>query len=276
MFTAFSKALTALQANTVGLDVIGNNLANLNTPGFKASVTQFHELIAESLGGIGGSTEVGLGTGRPKTVRQFTQGAVQLTGGNLDAAIEGPGFFMVKRNSTDVTSLLTRAGNFQMDKKGNLLTATGEFVQGWVAKDGVPFSTLGPVENIVLPIGQLSGATATSEIALGANLNAATEVDGDPFSVDVEVIDSLGTTHVVRASFTKTGDNSWGYEFTVPGEDGAAVTGGSGSLTFVIRESSWIRGRTQAPWSLTSRAWPMRRRTFTLTGPSTRTQVRPG
>jgi hypothetical protein len=73
MFTAFSKALTALQANTVGLDVIGNNLANLNTTGFKASVTQFHELIAESLGGIGGSTEVGLGTGRPKTLSRESQ-----------------------------------------------------------------------------------------------------------------------------------------------------------------------------------------------------------
>src|SRR5579864_855104 len=91
MFTSFSAALTALTANEVGVDVVGSNLANLNTTGYKSSVVSFYDLVSQSLG-LGGGTPVGLGTGRPRTVHEFTQGAIQVTTGALDGAIQGEDF----------------------------------------------------------------------------------------------------------------------------------------------------------------------------------------
>src|SRR5579872_2581833 len=123
MFTSFSTALSALKADSTAIDVVGNNLANLNTPGFKTSAVCFRDLVTESLGAGLGETQVGFGTGQPLTVRQFTQGAVQTSSGLLDAAIEGDGFFVVQ-DSTG-TNLYTRAGNFKTDTAGNLLTDTG-------------------------------------------------------------------------------------------------------------------------------------------------------
>ena len=96
MFTSFSTALSALNATSTAIDVVGNNLANLNSPGFKTSAVIFRDLVTQSLGAGLGETQVGFGTGQPLTVRQFTQGAIQTTSGLLDAAVQGDGFFVVK------------------------------------------------------------------------------------------------------------------------------------------------------------------------------------
>src|ERR1035441_5984653 len=95
MFTSFSTALSALDAMSTAIDVVGNNLANLNTPGFKDSTTYFRDLVTESLGAGLGETQVGFGTGTPMTIRHFTQGAIQSSTGLQDAAIAGDGFFVV-------------------------------------------------------------------------------------------------------------------------------------------------------------------------------------
>src|SRR5450432_2588236 len=124
MFTSFSTALSALNATSTAIDVTGNNLANLNTPGFKASQVAFRDLVTQSLGAGLGDTQVGFGTGTPLTVRQFTQGALQTSGGLLDAAVQGDGFFVVENAAHN--QLYTRAGNFQTDMDGNLLTDTGD------------------------------------------------------------------------------------------------------------------------------------------------------
>src|SRR5436305_3850249 len=129
MFTSFSTALSALNANSTAIDVVGNNLANLNTPGFKSSVVYFRDLVTQSLGAGLGETQVGFGTGRPLTIRQFTQGSIQASTGVLDAAVQGDGFFVTK--NIQGNTLYTRAGNFQVDDAGNLKTNTGERVQGW-------------------------------------------------------------------------------------------------------------------------------------------------
>src|SRR5512139_621030 len=118
MFTSFSTALSALGAHTTAVDVVGNNLANLNTPGYKTSVVAFYDLVTQSLGAGLGETQVGFGTARPLTVRQFTQGAVQASSGTLDAAIQGDGFFVVRDDSN--AQLYTRAGSFQVDALGNM------------------------------------------------------------------------------------------------------------------------------------------------------------
>src|SRR5271154_1392305 len=153
MFTSFSAALTGINANEVGVDAVGNNLANLNTVGYKAETVNFYDLVAASLGLGNGQTSVGLGTGQPTVVQDFTQGSIQSTSGALDAAIQGDGFFVVQDPSSGATEY-TRAGNFQVDANGNLVTATGQFVQGWTATAGV-LSTSGSISNITIPTGGL-------------------------------------------------------------------------------------------------------------------------
>src|SRR5919205_434460 len=114
MFTSFSTALSALRATSTAIDVVGNNLANLNSPGFKTSEVVFRDLVTQSLGAGLGETQVGFGTGQPLTVRHFTQGAIQTTSGLLDAAVQGDGFFVVKNDNGN--TFYTRAGNFMADK----------------------------------------------------------------------------------------------------------------------------------------------------------------
>src|SRR5271170_6584173 len=96
MSISFSTALSALSAFSTAIDVTGNNLANLNTVGFKTSEVSFHDLVTQSIGADLGATQVGFGVGTPTTQAMFTQGAIQSAGGPLDSAIQGDGFFVVQ------------------------------------------------------------------------------------------------------------------------------------------------------------------------------------
>jgi flagellar hook protein FlgE len=241
MFTSFSSALSALSADSTAIDVVGNNLANMNTPGFKASSVCFRDLVTQSLGAGLGETQVGFGTGTPLTVREFTQGAIQTASGLLDAAIQGDGFFVVQ-NSAGNTEY-TRDGDFATDKSGNLLTDTGMAVQGWTAIDPNTgkVDTNGPIGNIVVPVGSLKPPAATANITADLNLDSTANADTtSDFTVPLTVYDSLGTSHVVSLDFTKAGANQWTYQVEIPGEDvsgGTAgtpfpISGASGTLTF--------------------------------------------
>ena len=127
---SFNTSMSALDATNTAIDVVGNNLANLNTTGYKNTTVSFQDLVTESLGAGLQQTQVGFGVAPPVTIQQFTQGAIQTAGGPLDAAIQGQGFFIVSDPSTKET-LYTRDGNFQIDANGNLLTTSGQNVQGW-------------------------------------------------------------------------------------------------------------------------------------------------
>src|SRR5438445_13343379 len=96
MFTSFNTALSALNANATAIDIVGNNLANLNTSGFKASTVSFHDLVTQSIGAGLGATQAGFGVGTPITLRHFSQGAFQPSSRPPDAAIQGDGFFLVQ------------------------------------------------------------------------------------------------------------------------------------------------------------------------------------
>jgi flagellar hook protein FlgE len=225
MFTSFSTALSALDATSTAIDVIGNNLANMDTPGFKTSEICFEDLVTESLGAGLGTTQVGFGTGTPITVREFSQGAIQSTSGVLDAAVQGEGFFIVDDSSGN--QYYTRAGNFETDKTGNLLTDTGFTVQGWTAINPVTgqVDTNGPIGNIVVPVGTLKAPTPTSSLTVDLNLNSAATADAtSDFSVPMTIQDSLGTSHVLTLSFEKTGANTWNYSVSIPGADLADPT----------------------------------------------------
>ena len=230
MLTSFSTALSALNANTTAIDVVGNNLANLNTPGFKGSVLSFHDLVTQSVGSGAGTTQVGFGVGTPITVRTFAQGAIQATTGPLDAAIQGNGFFVVKTASG--ATEYTRAGNFQVNAAGNLATPTGEEVLGWTKINGV-LNTNAPLGPITVPVGALAPPTPTTNASVDLNLNASAAAGGT-FSTAVEVFDSLGNSHLMTFTFTKSATaNQWDYSVSLPASDATPPpTPTTGTLTF--------------------------------------------
>lgn len=220
MFTSFSTALSALGAHTTAVDVVGNNLANLNTPGYKSSVVAFSDLVTQSLGAGLGETQVGFGVARPVTIRQFSQGAIQASSGPLDVAIQGDGFLVV-RNSANGSVLYTRGGNLQVNKEGQLVTATGFRVQGWNEVNGVLDTTLPPTD-VVVPVGSLRAPQPTSSISFDMNLDASASAGPPPakFSTSIEVYDALGGSHIVSIEFTKTATaGEWSYALSIPDAD---------------------------------------------------------
>jgi flagellar hook protein FlgE len=199
MFTAFSTALSGLDAMTTAIDVVGNNLANLNTTGYKNQTVSFEDLVAGSLSG-NQSAKLGLGTSAPTTSANFIQGAVQTTNGSYDAAINGGGFFVVK--DVNNQNLYSRAGNFNIDKNGFLTTQTGEFVQGWTANGGV-VNPSGAINNIQVPVGEAIPAIQSTQFGATVNLNSSTAPGGSWPTGAINVVDSLGNSVPLSITFTK-------------------------------------------------------------------------
>jgi flagellar hook protein FlgE len=220
MFTSFSTALSALGAHTTAVDVVGNNLANLNTAGYKASVVAFSDLVTQSLGAGLGETQVGFGVARPVTIRQFSQGAIQASSGPLDVAIQGDGFLVVRDPLNDAV-LYTRGGNLQVNREGQLVTSNGFRLQGWNEVNGV-LDTTQPPTDVMVPVGSLRAPVATTSFSFDLNLDAA-GVDAPvatTFSTSIEVYDSLGGSHVVSVKFTKAAaPGAWDYAMTFPDSD---------------------------------------------------------
>jgi flagellar hook protein FlgE len=240
MFTVFSTALSALNATSTAIDVVGNNLANLNTNGFKGSDLSFRDLISQTSGNGAQETQIGLGTAQPLTKQLFTQGPIQTNSGPLDAAIQGQGFFISQ--DAQGNTLYTRDGTFRVDNSGDLLTSTGAKVQGWSATNTTgQIDTAGAISGIRISSGALSGPVATKNMSVDLNLNSAAAADATSnFSTPVTVFDSLGNSHVLTALFQKTGTNTWSYQVSIPGAEVTAGTPGtpydipnaSGTLTF--------------------------------------------
>jgi flagellar hook protein FlgE len=242
MSSVFSIALSSLQAESDAINITGNNLANMNTDGFKGSDVDFKDVFSESYGFGGFNT--GLGVFAPVNNPLFTQGGVQTTAAPLAAAIQGNGFFVVTNQAG--AQLYTRDGNFTQNAQGVLQTQTGENVQGWTASANGTIDTSGPTSSIILPTGTTLPPVATQNFSLSANLNAAAVAGASTgtFTAPMQVVDSLGNTHNLTVTFTQsaTASNTWSYAVTVPVGDldssqtgtAAAVpsTVASGSLTF--------------------------------------------
>jgi len=231
MLASFSTALSALTADETAINVVGNNLANLNTPGFKDTVVSFSDLVTQSYGAGNGESQVGGGVHAPVTLNQFSQGAIQATAGPLDAAIQGDGFFIVQ--TAQGAQEYTRGGNFQVNSSGTLETSTGEAVQGWTASAGGVLTTSGPTGNITVPTGTLTAPIATTATTVSLNLNSTATAANGAFSTSVTAYDSLGNSHIVTYTFTPTGTpNQWNYTASIPSADAATVTPATGTLTF--------------------------------------------
>jgi flagellar hook protein FlgE len=226
---SFSIAMSGLQADSVALNTIGNNLANLNTTAFKKQTTTFENLFYQQIGtsGANDALQVGVGTKVSGTATSYLQGTLANTGNATDMALSGDGFFVVQQNGVQS---LTRAGNFQTDLYGNIQTVNGEQVMGYGAVNGVVAGggTLGPLQ---LPVGQTEAAQATQNFSITANLNAGATT-GTQFSTPVTMYDSLGQAHLATVNYTKTGANTWDYAVTLPAGDATGATGNTGTLTF--------------------------------------------
>ncbi|HEX7361696.1 MAG TPA: flagellar hook-basal body complex protein [Bryobacteraceae bacterium] len=216
MSSALSIALSALQAQSEGIDTTGNNLANMNTTGFKGSTADFEDLMSQYMG-VGAGQAVGTGVARPINQQLFTQGPLQGSNSPLATAIQGNGFFMV--NDPSGAQLYTRDGNFTISQTGVLQTQTGENVQGWTIGPTGMVNTSTVPGDITLPTGAILPPQVTQNFSLSMNLDSNTPA-GNPWSTTVTAVDSLGNTHVLAATFTPTATaNTWNYQVTIPAAD---------------------------------------------------------
>lgn len=234
---SFSAGLSGLNANGTYLSVIGNNLANINTIGYKASAVSFGDLVSQNVGGTSlNPMQVGLGVVTGSISPVFSQGAIENTREATNVAIQGDGFFVVRGEDGNA---YTRAGNFSFNAEGQLVTTDGWRVQGYTQVDPATGEvvTTGGLTDIVVPQGVLRAPVATTSIRAQINLDATAEVTGAPnYTASLQVYDSLGSQHVVTIEFEKTGPGAWTYTATVPQADVDGGTGvfqlATGAITF--------------------------------------------
>ena len=223
----FSIPLSGLAASSNALNIISNNLANLNTIGFKDQQANFQDLFYQTLGtsGSGDPIQMGAGTEIGSVTSNFTNGNIQNTGVPTDVAITGNGMFVAQDASGALS--FTRAGNFTVNGAGQLVTSDGQNVMGYPSVNGVitPGQGLAPIS---LGQGQISAPSATTTMDQTTNLDASAAT-GATFSTPLTVYDSLGNSHVLTFDYTKTGTNAWSYQITLP----AADTGGTGNPTVI-------------------------------------------
>ena len=225
---SFATALSGLESNNTALNTIANNLANMNTIGYKDQTDQFSTLFYQQLnGGVNGGVQVGVGTQVATTETDFSDGAPTSTGQSTDMALQGNGFFVIDDSGQQE---LTRAGDFVLNQSGALQTTSGASVMGYPASNGKVNLGSG-VQPIVLPLGQTMAAKQTGSMNIQANLDASAGV-GTPVTAPVTLYDSLGDAHQATVTFTKTNTNTWSYNIALPAGDAASSAGATGTLTF--------------------------------------------
>lgn len=219
MLRSMYTGVLGLQAHQVRMDVIGNNLANVNTAGYKATRVTFQDVFAQTLrsssapdSGKGGTNpiQIGLGSALSSAEVDMGQGIVQMTGRETDFAIQGGGFFIL---SDEGQRYYTRAGGFNQDAQGYLVNPNGWRLQGWMAdNDGVlPERNVDNLTDLRIQIGAPGLAKPTSFIRFGQTLDASAAV-GEQITIPATIFDSLGESHMVYIRFTKLADNQWSVE----------------------------------------------------------------
>ncbi|GAA2912984.1 flagellar hook protein FlgE [Actinoplanes cyaneus] len=247
MLRSLYSGISGLHAHQQMIDVTGNNIANVNTVGYKTQSVEFQDTLSQMVGAAGspqgtmGGTnpsQVGLGVRVSGINSNFSQGSAQTTGKSGDMMVQGDGFFITRQGNEQ---MYTRAGSFSFDANGTLVTSTGQPVQGWTAVDG-KVTASGQPGDIKMPLGATIPPAATKSITLKGNLTSdfpenklATE---DVVSIPVKVFDKEGATHTVTAKFTRaidpnrasgdTPDTTW--DVALYDQDGVAIPGADGEL----------------------------------------------
>jgi flagellar hook protein FlgE len=236
MLRSMYSGISGMKNFQTKLDVIGNNIANVNTYGFKKGRATFQDLMNQTISGASRATEnrggqnaqqVGLGASLSTIDTIHTQGSLQTTGRALDVAVSGDGFFTVRNGNNE---MYTRAGNFYLDSNGSLVTGQGNLVQGY------PVNDEGEVQNNLGDIIIDSDATlppkATENVVFDGNLKASLPIDengdtiNEPVVIKVKAKDSLGQDVELAVTLTKnTGSaNTWDYEITAPDDSNNTTT----------------------------------------------------
>jgi flagellar hook protein FlgE len=242
MMRALFAGVSGLRNHQTRMDVIGNNIANVNTVGFKSSRVTFEEAFVDVLqgasrptGNLGGVNPIQIGTGMNigSVDQLFTQGPLENTGQPLDLAIQGDAFFVL---GSGTRRSYSRAGNFQLDADGRLVApSSGYILQGINADSNGNFSSAASISDIQIRLGDKAPARATDAIAMTGNLDANATV-GATHSMGITVYDSAGTPHDVRLTFTNTGPGAWSWNATCatapvsPTGDGTVTFNANGSL----------------------------------------------
>jgi flagellar hook protein FlgE len=223
MMRSLYSGVSGLQNHQVRMDVLGNNIANVNTTGFKKGRVSFQDLLYQQMSGasrptgeVGGVNpkEIGLGMSIASVDTIHTQGALQTTGVMTDVAVQGNGFLVLKKGES---SLFTRNGALGLDAEGRLVSpGTGMRVQGWLARTingREVLTTSGQLEDILIPVGSKDPAKATESVSLACNLDKRTSEVPEgagadaaalgTWRVEEKVYDSFGQPHTLRVEFRK-------------------------------------------------------------------------
>ncbi len=238
MMRALFAAIGGLRNHITYMDVVGNNIANVNTTGFKSSRVTFQDMLSQTLAGASAPTtdrggtnpaQVGLGM----TVRGIDvlhlQGSLQATGKLTDFAVQGRGFFVVKEGSR---SFYTRDGAFDIAVSGELVNPSNGFkVQGWNSNSSGVVDTTAPIGSITIPFGQAVAPQESTAVTFVGNVDSRL-ADTSSINSTIDVYDSLGNTHAVQLTFTKNGVNTWNVSATSTSSDVSGVTFDIASLVF--------------------------------------------
>jgi flagellar hook protein FlgE len=220
MLRSLFSGISGLRAHQQMMDNTANNIANVNTTGYKSSQTVFQDTLSQMVNaagapqnGAGGTNpaQLGLGVRLASINANFGQGAQQTTGKSSDMMIQGDGFFIVKSGGEEV---FTRAGSFTFDANGSLTTPNGQIVQGWTAQDGV-VNNAGAPGNIKLPIGVSLKPEVTTSMTLTGNFSYEAPIDatgataGSQKVIPITVIDANGASQAMPLTFNKSSATSW-------------------------------------------------------------------
>ena len=242
MIRSMSTALSGLRNHQVMIDIVGNDIANVSTVGFKGSVAVFSDVLSQTLNGVqspGGDSagtnpaQIGLGSRLAGTQQSFTQGAIQRTERNSDVAIQGDGFFVIGNGDDE---LYTRAGSFNLDARGRLATVDGTLVKGWQsgANGAIDINAaIGPIE---IRVGDLLPPDQTTEVGVGGNLSAGAAT-GTAVTMSTLTYDVQGNAIPLNLTFTKDAAiNQWTVTATANAvavvlTDNVLTFNGAGELT---------------------------------------------
>lgn len=229
------SGVSGLQNHQTRMDVIGNNISNVNTTGFKRGRVNFQDMISQQIAGASKPTEelggvnpkdVGLGMTIATVEQVFTQGNLQTTGVSTDVAIQGNGFFILKNGEE---SFYTRNGSFGIDREGTLVNpANGMKVQGWMARElngEMIVTTAATPTDLNIPVGSKDPAKATENVLFACNLNkntpeilegaSASDIQKGTWSTEQDIYDSFGNKHILNVSFRRVVGNPNQWEATV-------------------------------------------------------------
>jgi flagellar hook protein FlgE len=238
---SFYIPLTGLDADSTALNTIANDLSNMNTTAFKAQATNFSDLFYQQVGTSGSGNEVQVGEGVQVAANEtdFTQGSIDSTSVDTDAALNGNGFFILNDGGSNV---YTRAGDFSLASNGDLVTSDGLKVMGYPAVNGA-VNTNAALTAINIPENQVEPPKATTAFGMTATLDSAAAV-GATVPGQVQVYDSLGKSYEATVTYTKTGTNAWSYSISLPDTLTANTSTAAGVTTSLYNFGA--SGATQA------------------------------